>query len=39
MRSARCPITDQEINLLDTKMLANVCLFIPAIIIIIIIFY
>ena len=36
MRSARCLTTDQEIKLLNTKMLANVCLLIPAIIIIII---
>ena len=35
VRSARCLTTDREIKLLNTKMLANVCLLIPAIIIII----
>ena len=35
VRSARCLTTDQEIKLVNTKMLANVCLLIPAIIIII----
>ena len=35
MRSARCLITDREIKLVNTKMLVNVCLLIPAIIIII----
>ena len=35
MRSARSLTTDREIKLVNTKMLANVCLRIPAIIIII----
>lgn len=32
MRSARCLTIDREIKLLNTKMLANVCLLITAII-------